>query len=226
MLRFLRKLNVGIEYDRLNDEQKDLIDELRKLRIVYNNRYKGKKTYALASNVRVSIRDNELNLEVFPNRSIGVFFDYNDLFDCVSSGKEAPIGYFLSYALNPDKELVENFELGTRVKVKVVARGYNLDNEGISVRLPAKEMEYYKMGGTPCITIGLSKYGKAKNTCNVDFDEPINNTFIEGRKGLVMDDKVYYNIRDVKDNSVTYSVKYEDNKYVISKVGEKKLFNR
>ncbi len=226
MFRIMRQLKKGIDFDNLSDKEKELFNKLKEIGVLFNSKYKGKNIYKLSNNAQLKYRDNEATFEVFPNRSIGIFFDYDEIFDCVSEGKLKPIGYFMAYALNPEKDIVENFDLGNLVKVKAIARGYDVSNEGILVRLPNREQEFFKLETQPCITIGLAVNAKAKNTGLLEFDEEISNKFLEGRKGLIVEGKVYFDIKDVKEKSTLYSLKYVDNKYILNKVEDRKLYNR
>ena len=227
MYRFLRRLKNGVDYDSLDDGLKGLLDNMKENRMISTSRHKGKKLYKLADNVVMKYRDNDAVLEVFPNRVIGVFFDYDEVFDCKSGGKNIPIVYFLGYEINPSKETVESFNLGGLVKVKVLARGYNGSNEGLLVSLPNSEQDYYNLDGKPCITIGTAGKGKFMDTGKLDFNEEFSSKkFLEGRKGIILNGKVYYNIKEIDVTSTVYDLNYKNGEYCLKKREEKKLFNR
>lgn len=227
MYRFLRRLKNGVDYDLLDDKTKKLLEQLKEYRIVVTSRHKGKKIYKLSDNVDMKYRDNDAEFEVFPNRVIGVFFDYDEIFECKSGGKNTPIVYFLGYEINPSKENVEYFNLGGTVKVKILSRGYNNSNEGLLVNLPNSEQDYFNLPGKPCITIGTAGKGKFMDTGMLDFDEELaNKKFIEGRKGIILNGKVYYNINDIKETSNVYELKYRNDEYIFNKKEEKKLYRR
>ena len=226
MYKFLRRLKYGVDYDLLDYKQKELLDRLKEERIVVTSRHKGKKIYKVSDNVMMSYRDDDATFETFPNRVIGVFFDYDELFDCKSGGKNTPIVYFLGYEINPSIDKVENFNLGGTVKVKVMARGYNNSNEGLLVNLPNTEQEFYALPGKPCITIGTAGKGKFMDTGMLDFNEDVSKKFLEGRKGIILNGKVYYDISEIKETSNVYELKYRNNEYIFNKKEEKKLFRR
>ena len=225
MYKVIRGLRNGINYDLLDNEEKKLINQLREAKIVYNTRYKAKNIYKYADNVTFTYDKERATFEVFPARVIGVFFEYDELFECKSDDKQVPKVYFLGYAINPDKDIVENFNLGNTVKVKVLARGYNASNEGLLVRLPSSEEEYFNIEGQPCITIGTAGKGKFKDTGKLNFDEEIENgKFLVGRKGIILGGEVYYNIKDVNAMSSVYCLDYK--KSDLKKIEEKKMYRR
>lgn len=227
MFRLLRQLKNGVDYDKLVDREKDLFNKLTEIGVVFNSHYKGKNVYKLSNTAKMNYRDNHATFEIFPNRAIGVFFEYDDVFECVSENKEKPKAYFMAYALNPEKNIVENFDIGNNVRVKVIARGYNYSNEGLLVRLPNRENDFFGLDTPPCITIGLSPNAKSKDTGKLSFDEEIKNgKFIEGRKGIIINGKVYFNIKEIKENSVLYDLNFENNEYKLKKLEDKKLYNR
>lgn len=227
MYRILRRLKTGVDYSMLDSKEKELFDKLKEARILTTSRHKGKKIYKLSDNVNMNYRDDYATFEVLPNRLMGVFFEYDDVFECKSSGKEIPIVYFLGYAINPAKEVVENFDVGNTVKVKVIARGHNNSNEGLLVNLPSREMEYFSMDGKPCITIGTAGRGKFMDTGKLDFNEDIGNTkFLEGRKGLILNGKVYYSTKDVDVTSTVYELVHKNDEFIFGKKEENKLYKR
>ena len=227
MFRILRQLKNGIDYDKLDQREKDLFKELEKIGVVFNSHYKGRNIYKLSNSAKMNYRDNQASFEIFPNRAIGVFFEYDDIFECVSENKERPNLYFMPYALNPDKKVVENFDIGNSIRVKIVARGYNYSNEGLLVKLPNREMDFFSMDGEPCLTIGLSSNAKSKDTSKLLFDEDIaSGQFIVGKKGIIIEGKVYFNIKDIKDSSILYDLKFDNNQYTLKRIEEKKLYNR
>lgn len=227
MYKLFRRLKQGIDYNLLTDEEKIVFDMLKSERIVLSVRLKGRKIYKLSDNVNMRYTKEDVIFEVFPNRVIGAFFDYDDMFECKSEGKDEPKVYFLGYAINPDKDVVESFDIGNIVKVKVVARGYNAGNEGLLVRLPNRELDFFSLPGKPCITIGTAGKAKFKDTGMIDFDEEIDNSkFLEGRKGIILGGKVYFNIKDIKETSSVYYLNYNNDKFSLKKIEEKKLYRK
>ena len=225
MLNIIRNLKKGVNYDALDDDEKAVINELRINKIVFNSRYKAKNIYKLCDNVNMVYDKNQVTFEVFPRRLVGLFFDYDELFECKSEGKEVPQVYFLGYCQDPSNDMVENLSLGNTVKVKAIARGYDMNNEGILVRLPDSELEYFKLEGRPCITIGTAGKGKFRDTGKLIFDEEISgNKFLIGKKGLILNGEVYYNINDIKATSNVYEMNFKDN--VLKKKQENKLYRR
>ena len=152
---------------------------------------------------------------------MGVVFDYDDVFECVSDAKKAPEFYCLTYKLNPTEEDVKSFHLGEEVRVKVLARGYDIGNEGLSVKLPRSEENYFSMEKAPYITIGLAEGAKSKHTSSLKFDEPISGVFVEGRKALIVKGKVYYNVKDIDVVSDIYALDSKTNE--VKKQSENKL---
>lgn len=211
----------GVKEKYLRDDEMIVINQLLKLGIVYKTYRNGYSMYKLSNNVKTYKVKGGFNFEVSPNRHMGVVFDYDEVFDCVSKGKNEPEFYCLTYTLNPSEEEVKDFHLGEEVRVKVLARGYDMSNEGLSIKLPRSEEKYFKMEKDPCITIGLANGAKAKNTSSLTFDEKISGTFIDGRKGLIINGKVYYNVKDIDVVSEVYNL--EDGKTELKKIQENKL---
>ena len=227
MYKLFRRLKQGVDYNLLSDEEKVIFDKLRSERIVVSVRLKGRKIYKLSDTVNMTYTKEDVTFEVFPSRVMGAFFDYDDLFECKSEGKATPKVYFLGYAINPDKDVVENFDIGNVVKVKVIARGYNAGNEGLLVRLPSRELDFFSLPGKPCITIGTAGKAKFKDTGMIDFDEEIDNgKFLEGRKGIILGGEVYFIIKDIKETSSVYYLNYKDDKCSLKKIEEKSLYRR
>ena len=208
----------------LKEEEVGIVNQLFNLGLIFKF-YKNKGVaYKFSNNVKVYRTKEGYNFELEPNRHMGVVFDYDDVFECVSDDKTSPDFYCLTYKLNPTEEDVKNFKLGDSVRVKVVARGYDIGNEGLLVKLPRSEENYFAMEKAPYITIGLANGAKSKNTSSLDFNEQISGTFIEGRKALIIKGKVYYNVRDIDVVSEIYSLK--NGKDIIERQNGKKLISR
>ena len=207
MFQLVKNLrNNGVKEKYLRSDESVVIDQLLRLGIVYKSYKNGLVIYRLSNNAKIYKTKEGFNFEIVPNRRIGVVFDYNDVFECVSEDKFAPEIYCLTYKLNPTEEDVKNFELGDSVRVKIVARGYDIGNEGLAVRLPRSEEDYFEMERAPYITIGLANGAKSKNTGSLNFDIPVSGTFVEGRKALIIQDKIYYDVRDIDVVSDIYSL--------------------
>lgn len=187
----------GVKEKFLREDEAIVVDQLLKLGIVYKTYKNGFPAYRLTNTARIYRGKNGFNFELVPNRHMGVVFEKEDIFDCVSADKNAPELYCLTYKLNPDEEDVKEFRLGEIVRVKVVARGYDIGNEGLAVKLPRSEEDIFAMEKRPCITIGLANGAKGKNTSSLNFDQPVNGVFIEGRKALIIKGKAYYNVKDI-----------------------------
>lgn len=223
MVELIKRLKHGVVDGSLGDEEADVVEQLQKVGLVYVSDRNGKKFYKLSGNVNVEKTSKGFLFELVPNSYMGVVFDYCDLFECVSKDKNAPGFYCLTYKLNPSEKDIRDFVLGDNVRVKVLARGYDIANEGLSVRLPRSEENYFAMEKNPCITIGLANGAKGKNTSSLDFDEPISGCFIEGRKALIINGKAYYSIKDVDVVSSIYSLEEKYGQYVVKKQSEKKI---
>lgn len=211
----------GVKEKYLRDDEMVVVSQLLDLGIVYKRFIKGNVVYKLSNNAKAYKVKGGFNFEIVPNRHMGVVFDYDDVFECVSDDKESPEFYCLTYKLNPTEEDVKAFELGEDVRVKVLARGYDIGNEGLSIKLPRSEEQYFEMEKTPYITIGLANGAKSKNTGSLCFDEPISGKFIEGRKALIVKGKIYYSVKDIDVVSEVYNL--EDGKTELKKVQENKL---
>ena len=208
----------------LKEEEVGVVNQLFNLGLIFKF-YKNKSiAYKFSNNVKVYKTKEGYNFELEPNRHMGVVFDYDDVFECVSDDKRAPDFYCLTYKLNPTEEDVKDFKLGDPVRVKVVARGYDIGNEGLLVKLPRSEENYFAMEKAPYITTGLANGAKSKNTSSLDFNEQISGTFVEGRKALIVKGKVYYNIKDIDVVSEIYSLKNGED--TIKRQSEKKLISR
>lgn len=226
MIKFVNKLREGILEFKLNEEQLNVAKEMVEAGIARETKINGRRAYRLNTGVYFTREDDRIVFDVAPNRYIGLFFEYNDLFKCISPNKNMPKYFSFAYELNPKKEEVNEFGLGNKIKVKVLARGYNYSNEGLLLKIPASEESFYKMDTCTCLTIGLAEGAKSKYTSSLTFDEEIKNCFIEGRKGLMMDDKVYFNIKDVKVNSKFFSLEKNNDEYHIKKLEERKFTGR
>lgn len=211
----------GVKEKYLREDEMVVVSKLLNLGIVYKAYRNGYSMYKLSNNAKTYKVKDGFNFEITPNSYMGVVFDYNDVFDCVSKGKNTPDIYCLTYALNPTEEDVKDFHLGEEVRVKVLSRGFDSSNEGLSIKLPRSEEQYFKMEKDPCITIGLANGAKAKNTSSLNFDEKVNGVFIDGKKGLIINGKVYYNVRDIDVVSDVYNL--EDGKTELKKVQENKF---
>jgi len=226
MDKFISSLPNGSKEKNIRDNERTAVREMLEKGIIYPTFKHGEQIYKLCNNVNVIKVNKKYEFEVIPNRYIAVVFDYNDIFECVSKDKVAPEIYCLTYDLNPEEETVRYFNLGDKVRVKVIARGNDLGNEGLSVRLPRSEEDFYKLEKTPCITTGLAKGAKPKNTANLKFEEPISGCFVEGRKALVIGDRIYYDFRDVDAVSKVYCLEFRNNNYVLNEKCEKKIIGR
>lgn len=211
----------GVKEKFLKEDEVVVIDQLLKCGIVYKTYKNGFAAYKLANTARIYRGQNGFNFELVPNRHMGVIFEKEDIFECVSSDKNAPELYCLTYKLNPSEDEVKNFRLGETVRVKVIARGYDIGNEGLAVKLPRSEEDMFAMERRPCITIGLANGAKGKNTSSLNFDEPISGTFIEGRKALIVKGNAYYNVKDIDVVADVYFL--EDNTCELKKQITKKL---
>lgn len=225
-LHFVGNLKNGVKVDSLSDEEISILEEMKEKGIVCLTSKSGKRIYRLSNNVSIRRTKDIIDFEVRPNGFMGLFFDYEDVFENVSEGKNAPRFYCLNYELNPTSGEIINFGLGNKVRVRVEARGFDYNNEGVLVKLPYSEESYYKMETCPCITTGLAEGAKSKNTSKLNFDEEIDKSFIIGKKGYFVNNKIYYNIRDVKENVITYELKIDDNKFSLKEVMAKKINNR
>ena len=223
MLQMIRGLKNGVSEKSLDYEEEYVIRQLYKLGIVYRSNRGFKALYKLSDNVTIKEAKNGVYFEKTPNRHMGIVFDYHDIFECVSDNKEAPQVYCLTYKLNPEEEDIRNFNLGEKVRVKVLARGYSNDNEGLLVRLPRSEEEYYDRKKDPSITIGLAEGAKSKNTCLLDFDEPVSGEFIEGKKALICNGRVYYDIKNIDVVSEIYLLDEKYGEYAVTKQSEIKF---
>ena len=222
MFQLVKNLrNNGVKEKFLREDEVLVVNQLLSLGIIYKSYKNGHVVYKLSNNAKAYKTKEGFNFEIVPNRHMGVVFDYDEVFECVSDDKTAPDIYCLTYQLNPTEDDVRNFDLGDTVRVKVLARGYDIGNEGLSVKLPRSEEDYFAMEKAPCITIGLANGAKAKNTSSLEFNEGISGVFIEGRKALIVKGKVYYSIKDIDVVSEVYSL--EDGKTEVKKQSEKKL---
>lgn len=226
MHQLVKCLPNGAREKNVRDNEIEAVNELLKAGIIYRLYRNGEAIYKLSNNVKLSKMKNSYEFEVVPNRYIGVVFDKEDVFQCVSKDKNEPEIYCLTYALNPEEETVKYFNLGDYIRVKVLARGYDIGNEGLSVRLPRSEEAFYELEKTPCITTGLANGAKPKNTANLDFNETISGCFVEGRKALVVNGKVYYSFKDIDAVCKVYSLEMKNGKCVLAEKCDKKLIRR
>ena len=226
MDRFISALPNGAKEKNVRDNERVAVKEMLERGIIYPSFKHGEQIYKLCNNVKVSKVNKKYEFEVVPNRYMGIVFDYDDIFECVSKDKTAPEIYCLTYALNPEEDMVKYFNLGDKVRVKVIARGSDIGNEGLSVRLPRSEEDFYQLEKIPCITTGLANGAKPKNTANLMFEEPISGYFVEGRKALIVNDKIYYNFRGIDAVSKVYCLEEKNNNYVIVEKCERKIIGR
>ena len=225
-LQFVANLKRGVKVDSLNNEDIEILEKMKELGIVVMASHSGKRIYRLSNNVKIRRTKDVIDFDVRPNSFMGVFFDYDDVFENVSDNKNDPRFYCVNYELNPMSEDVNNFGLGNEVRVRVIARGFDFANEGLLVKLPASEENFYKMETAPYITTGLAEGAKSKNTSRLQFNEEVNKRFIVGRKGYFVNNKIYYNIREVKESIETYELKVKNDEYLLEKVSSKKINNR
>ena len=216
----------GVNLREMDYDQTDIVFQLEKEGIVYKSIRNGKTLYKLSKNVVISKGDNCFLFEVVPNRQIGLVFDYCDSFECVSGDKEKPEIYCLTCELNPSEETIKEFGLGEKVRVKVLARGYDIANEGLSVRFPRSEECWFKMEKDPFITTGLAKGAKSRNTALLSFDDPITGCFVEGKKAVIINSKAYFSVKDIDVTSSVYSLEEKYGQYVVKKKSEKKIVSR
>ncbi len=225
-LQFVANLKRGVKVDSLANEDKEILEKMKSLGIVVMASYSGKRIYRLSNNVKIRRTKDVIDFDVRPNSFMGVFFDYDDVFEITSEKKNEPRFYCINYELNPMSEEINDFGLGNEVRVRVLARGFDFDNEGLLVKLPASEENYYKMETVPYITTGISDGGKSKNTSKLQFNEEVDKKFIVGKKGYFVNNKIYYNIKDVKECVETYELKVKNDEYSLEKIGSKKINNR
>ena len=140
---------------------------------------------------------------------------------------------FLSYLFSFDASIImlhilviNSFGLGSDVRVKVLARGYDDNNEGLLVKLPNSELDFYDINKKACITIGLSSEGKARDTADLEFKDLIKNKFLEGKKGICIDGNIYYDVEAININSTSYCLTFDNNRYSLDKVQDKKMFSK
>ena len=226
MERFISALENGAKEKNVRDNERAAVRAMLEKGIIYPTFKHGEQVYKLCNNVKMSKVNKKHEFEVVPNRYIAVVFDYDEIFECTSKDKKAPEIYCLTYALNPEEEMVRYFNLGDKVRVKVIARGSDIGNEGLAVRLPRSEEDFYKLEKAPCITTGLAEGAKPKNTANLKFEEPINGVFVEGRKALIVNNKIYYNFRDIDAVSKVYCLEEKNNVYILNDKCEKKIIGR
>lgn len=226
MEKFISSLENGAKEKNIRDNERTAVRDMLDKGIIYPTFKHGEQIYKLCNNVKLSKVNKKYEFEVVPNRYIAVVFDYNDIFECVSKDKKAPDIYCLTYALNPEEDSVRYFNLGDKVRVKVIARGSDIGNEGLMVKLPRSEEEFYSLEKSPCITTGLAEGAKPKNTANLKFEEPINGCFVEGRKALIVNNKIYYNFRDIDAVSKVYSLDLKNDNYILNEKCEKKIIGR
>lgn len=231
MKSLIEKLSRGVSLQELDVDQITLMNDLVKKGIVIEISKKGNTSYKLNNNVKISQNGKNYKFEVLPNRFLGVFFEgYDPIFDCRSDNKEEPSSYCVVYALNPDEAQVKDFCIGNEVKLKVLARGYDTNNEGLLVRLPASEEEFFKVKGQPCVTIGLAPGAIVKNTGNISFNERVSdNYFLTGTKGLWVEGRdkgrVYTRVKDIDVTPKTYSLTKESNgEYKVEEIKGNKLY--
>jgi hypothetical protein len=222
----VKNLKNGVEASTVDYEEEDVLLQLIKEGLVYKTVRNGKTLYRLSNNVKVSRTNEGFTFEMVPNRHLGVIFDYCDLFDCVSEGKEAPEIYCLTYQLNPNEDDIKNFNLGDEVRVKVLARGYDLGNEGLSLRLPRSEEDFFAMEKDPFLTLGLAQGAKSRNTALLEFDEPISGQFITGRKSVVINGKPYFDLKDIDAVKSVYTLQEKYGQYVVKKTEEKSIITK
>lgn len=225
-LRFVANLKNGVKMESLSDEEIAILEEMKEKGIVCLTSKSGKRIYRLSNNVSIRRTKEIIDFDVRPNSFMGLFFDYEDVFENVSDDKNAPRFYCVNYELNPNSKSINDFGLGNSVRVRVEARGFDFNNEGLLVRLPASEDDYYKMETKPYITTGLKEGAKSKNTSKLQFNDEDCRCFVTGRKGYFVNNKIYYNIRDVKESVVTYELKIDDNEFSLKEIGTKKINNR
>jgi len=211
----------GVREKFLREDEAVVVNQLLNLGIVYKFFKNGDLAYKLCNNAKAYSTKEGYNFEIVPNRHMGLVFDYTDVFECVSDDKMAPEFYCLTYKLNPTEEDVKKFDLGETVRVKILARGYDIGNEGLSVKLPRSEEDLFSMEKAPFITIGLANGAKSKNTSLLDFNEPISGVFVEGRKALIVKGKVYYDVKDIDVVSEVYCLKDGTNR--LEKKSEQKI---
>lgn len=226
MDKFISSLPNGAKEKNIRDNEKMAVRDMLERGIIYPSFKHGEPIYKLCNNVKVSKVNKTYEFEVVPNRYIAVVFDYDEIFECVSKDKSAPEIYCLTYALNPEEDVIRCFNLGDKVRVKVMARGCDIGNEGLSVRLPRSEEDFYVLEKIPCITTGLAEGAKPKNTANLKFEEPISGYFVEGRKALIVNGKIYYSFRDIDAVSRVYSLELKNNNYILSEKCEKKIIGK
>ena len=226
MDKFISSMPNGAKEKNITDNEKAAVRDMLDRGIIYPSFKHGEQIYKLCNNVKVKKVNKTYEFEVVPNRYIAVVFDYDEIFECVSKDKRAPEIYCLTYALNPEEDVIRYFNLGDKVRVKVIARGSDIGNEGLSVRLPRSEEDFYVLEKTPCITTGLAEGAKPKNTANLKFEEPISGYFVEGRKALIVNGKIYYSFRDIDAVSKVYSLEIKNNNYVLNEKCEKKIIGR
>lgn len=225
-LQFVANLKRGVKIDSLTNDDKEILEKMKELGIVVIASYSGKRIYRLSNNVKIRRTKEVIDFDVRPNSFMGVFFDYDDVFEITSDSKNEPRFYCINYELNPMSEEINNFGLGNEVRIRVLAKGFDFNNEGLLVKLPASEEIFYKMETIPYITTGLADGAKSKNTSKLQFNEEVNKKFIVGKKGYFVNNKIYYNIRDVKECVETYELKVKDDEYSLEKVSSKKINNR
>lgn len=225
-LQFVANLKRGVKIDSLSNEDKEILEKMKELGIVVMASYSGKRIYRLSNNVKIRRTKEVIDFDVRPNSFMGVFFDYDDVFEIISDNKNEPRFYCVNYELNPMSEDVNNFGLGNEVRVRVLAKGFDFNNEGLLIKLPASEENFYKMETNPYITTGIADGGKSKNTSKLQFNEEVNKKFVIGKKGYFVNNKIYYNIRDVKESVETYELKVKNDEYLLEKVNSKKINNR
>ena len=226
MDKFISALPTGAKEKNVRDNEKAAVRDMLDKGIIYPSFKHGEQVYKLCNNVNVTKVNKKYEFEVVPNRYIAVVFDYDDIFECTSNDKQPPEIYCLTYALNPEEDTVRYFNLGDKVRVKVIARGCDIGNEGLSVRLPRSEEDFYQLEKEPCITTGLAKGAKPKNTANLKFEEPISGCFVEGRKALIVNGKVYYSFRNIDAVSKVYCLEEKNNYFVLNEKCEKKIIGR
>lgn len=207
-MELLEKLQAG-NYEP-NQAELELIFELNKRNLVYQKTNRnGKKVYGLEPFVTLGKNQESLPTLTAGTQAkyVGLFFEHDDVLKCISADK-APITHpHVTLEFLPELQSLEAMKnlFGKSFQAKVVARGYNLFNEGLKVELPKSLQPFYFNRAIPHITLGLSEGAKAKDTALLEFSYP-EQKMISGKLGMMTNRGTLFAFDSLKSFEDIYTI--------------------
>lgn len=187
-----------------------IIDQLKHKGFVYFK--KETNSYFAKTGVVKSETPDEITLKVIPVINyVGLFVESDNFtpsLDINVKNKHIMIQYFKDMTEQEKKNIVKGLPLGKRFSIKIAGYGKSKDNEGYMVELGDEEVLqnlFRRPRRNAFFTTGLSKFGKERDTENLDFVS-VRPATLMFKLGISTTFGVFYSLEDYENsgNVITF----------------------